>query len=369
MKHQAANKLLYTSLLMMGLLGLLFTCQQADQKQEPEQFDLQKVAEEPKGDFPYQWLSSYGFFEGELNQLNPASGLIYYEPASSLFTDYAHKSRWVWIPDGKKAQIVSDELELPVGSILIKNFYYPTDFSNPSGDRRIIETRLMIHEESGWEAYPYIWNYSQTDAMLKVVGGETTVRYQDEHGKEQVINYLIPNKNQCKSCHNKDEKLVPIGVQVKHLNHDLDRKGTPKNQLAQWVELGKLEGFKEATAHPSMGDYTNESLSLETRARAYLDSNCSYCHREEGPASTSGLLLTYEESDPNKLGINKPPVAAGNGAGSFKFDIVPGEADQSILIHRMNSTQVGTAMPEIGRTTVHREGVALIRDWVNSLPK
>ena len=34
----------------------------------------------------------------------------------------------------------------------------------------------------------------QTDAKLKVVGGETTVRFVNENGEDQVINYLIPNK-------------------------------------------------------------------------------------------------------------------------------------------------------------------------------
>jgi hypothetical protein len=68
-----------------------------------------------------------------------------------------------------------------------------------------------------------------------------------------------------------------------------------------------------------------------------------------------------------KLGVNKTPIAAGIGAGRFKFDVSPGNADESIMTHRMNSKQVGVAMPELGRTTVHQEGVALIRDWINSM--
>ena len=116
-----------------------------------------------------------------------------------------------------------------------------------------------------------------------------------------------------------------------------------------------------------MVDYSNESLPLADRAKAYLDINCAHCHREEGPASTSGLFLSYEQTDPLKLGINKTPVAAGNGAGNHQFDIVPGKADESILVHRMNSTAVGVAMPEIGRTSIHREGVELIRAWINEM--
>lgn len=319
------------------------------------------------GDFPYKRLSTYGFFVGELKNLDPASEVILYQPASSLFTDYALKTRFVHFPEGTKARITKQELELPVGTTLIKNFYYPQDFRLPEADRRIIETRLMFHAETGWEAYPYIWNDSQTDAILKIVGGEIKVEFIDNQGENQVINYLVPNKNQCKSCHNQSEKLVPLGVKLAQLNHELNEGKEPKNQLENWMKQGVLEGFEGETAHPSWPNYDDKNLPLGDRAKAYLNINCAHCHQAEGPASTSGLFLSFDEKNPMKLGINKTPVAAGIGAGKFKFDIVPGNADQSILHHRMNSTQVGVAMPEIGRTTIHQEGVELIRNWINSM--
>ena len=46
------------------------------------------------------------------------------------------------------------------------------------------------------------------------------------------------------------------------------------------------------------------------------------------------------------------------------FDIAPGEPDDSILIYRLNSLEPGISMPEVGRTTVHAEGVALLREWI-----
>lgn len=323
--------------------------------------------EEATGDYPYRRLSTYGFFEGELSRLEPSEKLIAYLPASSLFTDYALKSRFVFIPEGSKAKLIEDELELPKGSILIKNFYYPEDFREPERKRRIIETRLMIHEEKGWQAYPYIWNEEQTDGILKIVGGETEVGFIDQYGKEQVINYLVPNKNQCKSCHNKNEALTPIGIQPKHLNNDFEFETGIENQLAYWSRTGKLDGFLVKNAHPTLVNYEDQSQALSDRAMAYLDINCSHCHRPEGPASTSGLFLTFDQKDPLKLGINKTPVAAGKGSGKFKFDIMPGHGDQSILTYRMNSTEVGVAMPELGRTTIHAEGVALIKEWINQM--
>lgn len=323
--------------------------------------------EEADGLYPYKWLSTYAFFDGEISNLNPSEDLIFYKPSSSLFTDYAHKTRFIQFPENEKADLVDGEFKFPEGTILVKNFYYPLDFQKPDDERRIIETRLLILEESGWEAYPYIWNEEQTNAQLKVIGGQKEVHFKDLEGKDQVVDYLIPNRNQCKTCHNKNEEMAPIGVQVKHLNNDLDFQSQHGNQLEYWSRAGKLEGFEGKEHYPSLINYENESLPLDERAMAYLDINCSHCHRTEGPASTSGLFLTYNEKDRMKLGINKTPVAAGIGAGSHKFDIVPGNPEESIIVHRMNSTDVGVAMPELGRTTIHEEGVELIREWIKSM--
>jgi uncharacterized repeat protein (TIGR03806 family) len=348
-------------------LAFLFSCQKPTETPENQPQSRALAPEEASGLYPYRRLSTYGIFDGEMKKLEPSSQFHFYAPASSLFTDYAKKSRFIFLPEGQKAKLNESELELPKGTILVKNFYYPADFRKPEGERRIIETRLMIHEEGGWQAYPYIWNEEQTDAILKIVGGSTKVYFTDQTGKDQVINYIVPNKNQCKSCHNQDEKLVPIGLQTKHLNHETALNGTQINQLIHWEKLGILEEPIHPDNLPAMINYEDEKQALNDRAMAYLDINCAHCHRAEGPASTSGLFLTFDQKDPLKLGINKAPVAAGKGAGSFKFDIVPGQPDQSILTHRMSSTEVGVAMPEIGRTSVHREGVELIKTWIKSL--
>ena len=351
------------SVLLAGVL--LVSCEKS--KDIPASESKPLAEEVPNGVFPYKRLSTYGFFDGELQSLNPSGRVTLYKPASSLFTDFALKSRFVSIPEGQKVQIIDSDIAFPIGSILIKNFYYPVDFRQSNGERRIIETRLLILEENGWQAYPYVWNQNQSEAVLKVVGAEVEVKFIDSSGKEQLINYLVPNKNQCKSCHNESEVLVPIGVKIQHLNNKLDYGTVRENQLVHWTNLDFLEGFKGADFYPSLTNYEDETQALQDRARAYLDINCSHCHSEVGPASTSGLFLTYDQTDPLKIGINKTPVAAGKGAGSLTFDIVPGKPDESILTFRMKSNEVGVAMPELGRTTVHPEGVELIREWILGL--
>jgi uncharacterized repeat protein (TIGR03806 family) len=320
------------------------------------------------GAFPFDRLSAYGLFSGRSDSLVASEGVIEYVPVSSLFTDYAQKARFIWIPEGGKVNIKNDQegtLIFPDSTIIVKHFYYPKDYRSTEGPVDMIETRLLIKRSGIWEAFPYIWNDEQTDAIYKVTGGEKEVSWIDEKGKSKSVSYLIPNKNQCKSCHNSYEELVPIGLKTKHLNY---KTSSGTNQMEVW-NTNRWIDFDLAEAPKAIADYADEYAPLHARARAYLDINCAHCHREEGPASTSGLFLTYEETNPLKLGINKTPVAAGFGAGSLKFDILPGNAEGSILYYRMGSTRVGAAMPEIGRVTVHQEGLELIKLWIDAMDK
>ncbi|WP_114751858.1 SO2930 family diheme c-type cytochrome [Pleomorphovibrio marinus] len=318
---------------------------------------------------PFKKLSEYGFFKGKIREFDPGNGVLLYEPVSSLFTDYAFKTRYIWMPEEASATIQDDPegtFDFPEKTVLVKNFYYPADFRKPSEHIRVIETRIMVKKDGTWQAFPYLWNEEQTDAHYKAVGAEVPVNWVDDQGQEQLLNYIVPNQAQCKSCHNSEEVMVPLGVKAKHLNHDLPGK---ENQLIAWEVAGYLEGLKPLHEYPAMVSYNDTSSDLELRAKAYLDINCAHCHRAEGPASTSGLFLNYEETDPAKLGVFKTPVAAGFGAGSFTYAIWPGKSDESILTYRMGTNQVGAAMPEIGRGMVHSEGMELIKAWIDAMPE
>ena len=87
-----------------------------------------------------------------------------------------------------------------------------------------------------------------------------------------------------------------------------------------------------------------------------------------GSASNSGLDLRWEQDEPHAIGIRKPPVAAGRGAGGHLVSIAPGDPDASILVYRMESNEPGVVMPELGRGTVDEEGVAIVRDWIKAMP-
>jgi uncharacterized repeat protein (TIGR03806 family) len=318
---------------------------------------------------PKSALSEYGFFVGVLNDLSPAEGVVPYSLNTPLFSDYAIKSRFVKLPAGTKANYEAKEvLDFPKGTVLIKNFYYPKDARKPQKGKLLLETRLLIHEQKGWKAYPYIWNEEQTDAFLEVAGGSKNIAWVDANGKKQKLNYQIPNMNQCKGCHLLGQEIKPIGPTARQLNGEFAYKEGAANQLVKWQELSLIDKLPAKEEIPEIYAWNkpNEG-TVEQRARGWLDINCGHCHRAEGPANTSGLFLDYHTKDPYKWGVFKTPVAAGRGSGGHSYAIDPGHPEKSILVYRMSSTDPGEMMPELGRTTVHEEGLALIKEWIKSL--
>jgi uncharacterized repeat protein (TIGR03806 family) len=309
-------------------------------------------------------LSSYNFFEGKLSDLKPAEGVFQYDLNTPLFSNYAEKLRFVKLPEGVQAEYNDTSVfNFPKGTILIKNFYFPVDFRKPEKGRKILETRLMVHEDEGWQAYPYIWNEEQTEALYDPAGETQTITYTNSSGKKVTTPYVIPNKNQCKGCHIRNGSMVPIGPSARQLNREVSFNGKSENQLTYWNTVRLLE-YADISKAPALARWDNSQQPLNDRARAYLDANCGHCHSKGGPASTSGLFLDIHESDPSRIGVSKSPVAAGRGTGNLKFDIVPGDPDHSILVFRMKTNDPGIAMPEIGREQIHKEGVALIEEWI-----
>ena len=91
---------------------------------------------------------------------------------------------------------------------------------------------------------------------------------------------------------------------------------------------------------------------------------CAHCHNPRGAADTSALDLSLSAPSGRHLGICKSPVAVGRGSGDRSYDIFPGRPDESIIVYRMQQSAPDIAMPELGRSAVHSEGVAAVRAWI-----
>lgn len=316
---------------------------------------------------PHMQLSDYNLYTGNLSELEPVEGLLPFDLNTPLFSDYANKQRMIYVPDGSSATYRENEvLSFPNGTVLVKHFFYDHDERNPAAGRKLVETRLLIRQRHGWIAETYVWNELQTEAILKGTGQNEEITWIDQHGIEQKVAYLIPSKNDCKSCHSQNGALIPLGPKARNLNKTYPYVSGEENQLEYWRKAGILKETPIGSEIPHVPVWDDASTgTINERARIYLDVNCGNCHHPAGFANYTSLFLHLEESRTFNLGIYKMPVAFGSG--KLKYDIVPGEPDSSILLFRMEATDGELRMPELGRTLVHKEGVALIREWIENL--
>jgi uncharacterized repeat protein (TIGR03806 family) len=312
--------------------------------------------------------------------------VVPYDVNTALFSDYALKQRAIYIPDGAAATFDPEQpLGLPDGSVIVKTFYYPADLRAPADNLRLIETRLLVRHRDGWHPLPYIWDAEQRDAVLTPAGEVRAISFIDTDGAPQVAQYLIPQRNQCESCHAQSaaplpNQLVLIGVKARHLNRKYDYGGSvgARNQLDHLAELGMLTGAPAAATLPASFDFrpieTGGSAALagaelDAAARAYLDINCAHCHNPRGiQGMTSQLYLNHDNTEAFHLGVCKRPGSAGTGTGGFMFDIVPGDPDMSILYFRTHTSQVGAMMPLLGRSLTHTRGAELLHAWIAAMP-
>ncbi len=310
-------------------------------------------------------LSDFSFFTDDKAQV-PSQGVVPYELISSLFSDYSYKQRWVYIPEGKSATFRKDKVfEFPTGSALIKTFYYPIDERNLTLGKKLMETRLLLKKAEGWQAVSYAWNETQDEAFIKKAGKTILNEWIDFEGEVRSVRYRVPNKNQCKECHSYNDEIMPIGPKARNLNKIFNYSDESINQLTKWMKLELINPVQVDLNTPV--DWEDASYGLDERVRSYLDINCGHCHSSTGGANSTGLYLDLTEERPTHLGINKKPVATGRGSGGFKYSIAPGNSDESILLHRMISTDPGVMMPESGRSLTHHEAIGMIKDWVDQM--
>ncbi|MFL6578775.1 MAG: PQQ-dependent sugar dehydrogenase [Povalibacter sp.] len=282
-----------------------------------------------------------------------AEGLIPYDVNAPFWSDGAAKQRWIALPPTSTiTQQSSGDWDLPSGTVLMKNFAVAS---------KLIETRLfMRHSDDGsWGGYSYAWNDEQTDATL-VRGGEV-------HDIGNGQQWIFPSEAQCLQCHT-NVAGSSLGLEAAQLNREFTYPQTARtaNQLVTLSHIGVLSPpVSDASSQPRMPDPKDSSASLNDRARAYLHTNCSQCHRPGGP--TPGAMdLRYTTALSETSACNVPPQAGDLGLGNTARLIAPGDATQSILVNRMNRRDAH-GMPPVGSNIVDAEGVALMTEWINGL--
>lgn len=330
----------------------------------------EEPAPRPADEAPGEPVLDLLTWDGE--QFTYAPGFEPYTLATPLFSDYASKERAIRLPEGEVATYTDDGVfDFPLGTVIVKSFLMAPDLRDPMADRRVIETRVLTLEEDGWDSWPYLWNEEQTEATRAASGAVLDLTMIGRDGRDVDFAYLVPQRNQCVDCHEAtvgdDRENLPIGPKARNLNHG--------GQLQAWVDRGLLDrapddapAATDARTLVGVDPATLPDDVLFPAARDYLDVNCAHCHNPDGDEGRSSqLFLNQDNDDPFRLGVCKKPGSAGKGTGGLTYDVVPGQPEASILWYRLQTDTLGEMMPDIGRSLVDVDGVALVAEWIRRL--
>ncbi len=188
---------------------------------------------------PAPTLAAYRLFT-DAEATRPNGRVTPYTLNTPLFSDYALKHRYLFVPPGRTIGYrASGVLDFPVGTTLVKTFAYPADMRVEGSPERFLETRLLIRKADGWTAYPYVWNADGTEAMLKKAGAKLDAAWIHSDGQKRQVRWSVPNVNQCKGCHASADAIIPID-QGRRLA-DLARSLKGKPELV--IYPGERHGF------------------------------------------------------------------------------------------------------------------------------
>ncbi len=273
-----------------------------------------------------------------------ASGVFDYEINAPLWSDGARKLRSFAIPDESNISVDADgDFNFPVDSVLIKHFLNGDDY---------VETRLLVNHSNGWQGYSYEWNETQTDANLLSDGKSV-----DLGG----YTHIFPSTTDCSSCHTSAAN-TSLGVETAQLNRNSTTNGN------NFLETLSDQEYFPARIHPNeepqLYSLDDDTATIAQRARSYLHSNCSGCHRPGAPSGFMDLRYATDFGDTNTCNID---ASMGDLGVDNAQRIAPGNANASTLLLRMETLNANDRMPPLASQVVDEDATQLIRQWINEM--
>ncbi len=277
----------------------------------------------------------------------PAAGLIPYDINEPFWSDGADKQRYMALPNNAEIDVDADgDFIFPTGTVLMKNFRL---------DNQLIETRLFIRGWTGWQGYSYQWNSGQTEATLLDDDADVVIGSQTWH---------YPSSSECDQCHT-GAAGFSLGLETAQLNRDFTYPSTGRtdNQLDTFEDIGMFESSLESSVRNlRLRSSADTDQTLNNRARAYLHSNCSQCHRPD--SGTPGNMDFRFQTDFADMNIcNVVPLDTLGIPGARR--LYPGAHSLSVLWVRMGAGP--NHMPPISSNVVDTAGMGLMENWINSL--
>jgi mono/diheme cytochrome c family protein len=311
-----------------------------------------RLPDRSNGNWP-AFLSQTGAFQ-DTSQLIARDSLIAYELNLSFWSDGAHKRRWMALPDAKIVYARHGEWKFPPGTVFVKHFELATNEFQPL-QRRRLETRLLVCAANGSVfGATYKWRPDNSDAVLLATNLAENILIQTAAGT-RTQTWYYPSREDCLTCHT-DRTGGVLGVKTRQFDRDL---------INAWSRLGLFDPSMPVTDLASgdfLGRPDDSSRSLEDRARSYLDVNCANCHR---PGGTVAYFDARYDTPLENQGLINGPVLIDEGIDHARI-IAPNDIWRSILYMRANTVEA-IKMPPLAHQTVDAAGMALLRQWIQSL--
>lgn len=309
-------------------------------------------------------LAQTGAFS-DLATLTPHPGIVPYDLNVPFWSDNALKSRWFSVPNPNLAIQFNASANwlFPTGSVWIKHFELELTNGVPESRKRL-ETRFIVRNAAGVYGVTYKWTTPPTNALLVAEGGldEVFTNYTAGGDILSTQTWRYPSRAECLACHTVQGGHA-LGFNTAQLNRDFDYSGTTTNQL----EALQLAGyFSNAVPNrfllPALAHATNDTVSLEYRARSYFAANCVHCHQPGGIVSA---LWDARLSTPGpQNGIINGPVNNNFGNPNSRV-IAPGSLSNSILFQRVAHPGPGH-MPPLATSVTDTQAVTLLAAWITN---
>src|SRR6202453_354797 len=310
-------------------------------------------------------LSQTGVFSDTPKRI-ASPGLIPYDLNVAFWSDGADKSRWIAVPPGQIIFSASGEWRCPAGTVFVKNFDLSLDAANPGAKRRL-ETRLLVRDSRGGVyGAVYKWRPDGSDAELLSTSVTETIQVKSATGEVHEQTWYYPSRQDCLACHTAGAGGV-LGAKTRQLNRPFTyASGVTDNELRTWNHLGLFApAFKdeEVQTFAALAAADDTGRSLQDRARSYLDANCAQCHR---PGGTVANFDARFDTPLSQQQLVDGPVLIDQGIDRPRI-ISPHDIWRSIAYMRID-TVGDIRMPPIDRETIDEHGVALMREWIDSMP-
>lgn len=363
----------------------------------------------PTTNFPRK-ISQSGLFENVAKHaMKP--GVIPYSVNAPFWSDGLHKERFIAIPSKDPIDFKRNRgWEFPDKTVIVKSFALEAEDGN-AASRKWIETRFLTKQGTEWFGYTYLWNDAGTNAELIPAGGfdkEFTVKTAAGERK-QVWHY--PSRAECMVCHSRAANYV-LGLSEVQMNKDHDYGTCTSNQLRELEHLGllkydrvgeargKVREFGEAKKltgkeldeyvsihsqqpnqrQPKASDLLHQSPAtfkklvdpydpkqdLTARAKSWLHANCASCHVEAGGGNAAMELEFVTALDKMRI-LDVKPLHQNFAMPDAKL-VAPGDPARSVLLKRIG-LRGPHQMPPLSSNRVDERGVALMKEWIESLKK